>query len=150
VTLRPYTLFATICQHHGCGRKPELLGFCDEHYQESIDIRHQQIEMEGLSQVPWECFENEREWREYQVMAVTSRRQLANPCLDCSPEYRDRMVLQHRCRHPETVFISGRGDGMVGINGTHLQEWSDACAGKTGKVVNAPSVWQRIKFMEGQ
>lgn len=35
------------------------------------------------------------------------------PCVDCLPEFQARMQRQHRCRHPEVIFVEENGE-LVG------------------------------------
>lgn len=73
-------------------------------------------ELEGidpaLRQKPssWRCFPSA--WHFAAWRAVAGPKLL--PCFDCTPEFRDEMVLRRRCRHPETAFVEREGE-LVGL-----------------------------------
>lgn len=94
------------------------------------------------------CFESEEQWEEYQSLYRYSMgRGRVNYCLDCLPEYRNCMVCEGRCSHPETVFIEA-SDGPVGINGMVWARWMSAISGKRGNIISRPNRRVRDKFIE--
>ena len=58
------------------------------------------------------CFTTQQ-WDEWRAMARYVAPSKANSfCEDCLPDYQARMVAEHRCEHPQTVFRVDR-HGMV-------------------------------------
>ena len=43
-------------------------------------------------------------------------------CRDCTPEYRDRMILEKRCEYPATYFYLDKDGGLVGKRQKFLPE----------------------------
>ena len=109
------------------------------------------------------CFESEDQWAEYaRLYKLSQGTGRVQYCMDCLPEYRDEMMCQGRCAHPETVFIqpleqqppsnASRSsvlgdDGVVGINGNIWGKWVAAIAGKRGNIVSPPSQAVRDGFI---
>jgi hypothetical protein len=94
-----------------------------------------------------QCFESASQWYEYQRLyrySIGTGR--INYCLDCLPEYRDRMVCEGRCAHPETVFIE-EAEGPVGINGMVWAAWMSAISGKRGNIISKPPRDVRDRFI---
>lgn len=63
-----------------------------------------------LPKHPPACFRDAEQWRAYKHYAdfLTrhgKERQDYTYCTDCTPEYRDAMIAEHRCAHPGTTFI---------------------------------------------
>lgn len=55
------------------------------------------------------CFDSQRQWNSYKFIAdwLGNRRKLPasfNCCVDCTPEYRDKMHAEGRCPFPATTF----------------------------------------------
>ena len=70
------------------------------------------------------CFASQKEWNTYKFICdwqanqsgsgAGSKRMIPKSftyCVDCTPEYRDEMKRQGRCRFPGTVF--SKKDGVV-------------------------------------
>lgn len=62
-----------------------------------------------------ECFESEEQWREWALLADFTKIPRRRFCIDCTPDYRDRMASLSRCAHPETVFVKDQAGATVGI-----------------------------------
>ena len=55
------------------------------------------------------CFDTQDQWNFYRELCsyLRSARKLApgfTCCTDCTPEYRDRMIAEKRCKFPGTTF----------------------------------------------
>ncbi len=59
------------------------------------------------------CFNSQKEWEAYHTLSVISGQNGHTFCTDCTPEYRERMVAEGRCRFPGTRF-SKVNDVIVG------------------------------------
>ena len=57
-----------------------------------------------LPRVAPACFDSQEQWGRYHVLATISGGNGFTFCEDCTPEYRDKMVAQRRCKFPGTVF----------------------------------------------
>lgn len=72
------------------------------------------------------CFESKEQFKIYERLRLMSlshskTRSDTNFCLDCTPEYQQRMLIEGRCEHPETRFVwvvseDGQGTEMLGIS----------------------------------
>lgn len=96
------------------------------------------------------CFGSLEQWDEYRELWRLSHRHCdqtpqVNFCKDCSPEYRDQMIEQDRCAHPETVFII-HADGQIGVNGDRWGAWVSAISGRW-PVVSQPKREHRDAFI---
>jgi hypothetical protein len=95
-----------------------------------------------------DCFPNAEEWGVYQWLWVLSQRwSTVDYCRDCTPEYRDKMVSEGRCKYPETVFVIEHGE-MVGVSGRRWVEWMSAITGRRGNIVSPPSRQARDRYVE--
>jgi hypothetical protein len=62
-----------------------------------------------------DCFTDE----EWATWSVAARSWFAKPpadhfaCIDCTPEFKARMLLEGRCSWPDVVFVQGE-DGLEG------------------------------------
>ena len=57
-----------------------------------------------------DCFNSSKQYRDYVwLMRGASEPKDTGVCLDCSPEYKARMMAEGRCEHPETKFVIWRG-----------------------------------------
>ena len=81
------------------------------------------------------CFSSAAQYREW----VTLNRWAAQPrdpsyCLDCTPEFKEQMMNESRCSHPETRFVvwTSRGKEMevIGVCNTSPM-WKRVSAGQT-------------------
>lgn len=53
-----------------------------------------------------DCFHNATEYRQYVWLMRQADAPVDNGyCLDCSPEYKNQMMQEGRCEHPETRFV---------------------------------------------
>lgn len=81
------------------------------------------------------CFNNAAQYRDW----VHLNRQATQPrdpsyCLDCTPEFKERMLNEHRCSHPETRFVvwTSRGKDMEVIGVCNESPmWKRVSAGMT-------------------
>lgn len=52
------------------------------------------------------CFDTQKQWVEYiEARQDMGRRGWKNYCTDCTPDYKDKMVVQGRCAFPRVIFI---------------------------------------------
>lgn len=83
------------------------------------------LNSEFVSSTP-ACFDSKEQFKVYErlrhmTLAHAKTRSDTNFCLDCTPEYQQKMLMEGRCEHPETRFVwfidsSGEGAEMVGIS----------------------------------
>lgn len=88
------------------------------------------------------CFESDEQWREWATLADFTQLPRRRFCVDCSPEYRDRMLEADRCAYPETVFVIDKGGSVVGVTRDE-KGWFRAVTGHfkgQGKVVRSAVV----------
>ena len=54
------------------------------------------------------CFESKKQHREYmwQVFRTKQPEDELNYCMDCTREYKIKMLREKRCEHPETIFVT--------------------------------------------
>lgn len=95
------------------------------------------------------CFESEEQWLEFADLWKLSQPNVKmKMCHDCTPEWRDQMIRENRCAHPETVFVLLDGE-VVGVNGEKWFSWISALTGKLGTaVVSQPSKDVRDRFID--
>lgn len=94
-----------------------------------------------------DCFESAPQWREYQRMWRLSKGMgRVNYCTDCTPEYRDAMIKEWRCAHPQTIFVEKDGE-LIGLNGSQWGSWAAAISGKGGNIISAPDPYARDAFI---
>ena len=55
------------------------------------------------------CFDTQREWEKYHTLAIISGSSSFNYCTDCTPEHRDQMKREGRCKFPGTTFVKVNG-----------------------------------------
>lgn len=136
----------------GCAEFGSTFGYCKPHYLEEINARHERLEAKGKTQPRPACFPTDLQWREYEVFSLDapdSRMQRADPCRDCSPDYRARMAAKGLCRNPETVFVR-RGGAVEGITSERFSLWQKACRGQAGEVVGMPAIDDRMAAEEAR
>lgn len=70
-----------------------------------------------------DCFDSEVQYRDYMTLKRMSQVVLhkhPGVCMDCTPEYKAKMLEQGRCQHPETLFVvqvdRHMESSLVGIN----------------------------------
>lgn len=70
------------------------------------------------------CFESAEQYRDY----IHLMRQSSNPkdtgvCMDCTPEFKTKMLEQGLCEHPETRFVLWRNkiEGEIEVFGVSNQ-----------------------------
>lgn len=69
-----------------------------------------------------ECFDSAAQYREWVELKRQSTQWQSHPgvCVDCTPEFKEKMMRQGRCQHPETkfvTFIDKYGDAeSLGVN----------------------------------
>lgn len=53
------------------------------------------------------CFNSESQYKEYlQLKRISGEAHLyRGVCADCTPEFKEQMLTEGRCEHPETVFV---------------------------------------------
>lgn len=53
------------------------------------------------------CFESKEQHRQYmwQVFRTKQPEDELNYCMDCTKEYKIKMLRKKRCEHPETIFV---------------------------------------------
>lgn len=128
------------CCWEGCEEAGDVLGFCQQHYQRVVEMRHAALQQAGLDAEMPNCFDSQKQWNEYEMWwnMSLSRAGLrpAEPCTDCDPQTQRRMMECHRCDHPETVFVVRTGE-MVGLN-AQMHGWLRAAKGKNPSVIAAP------------
>lgn len=53
-----------------------------------------------------DCFNSAAQYRDWMHLnRQASQPRDPNYCLDCTPEFKEQMLTQGRCRHPETRFV---------------------------------------------
>jgi hypothetical protein len=53
------------------------------------------------------CFDSKEQYKSYMQLKKMSVHVMDhNFCLDCTPEFKCRMLSEGRCEHPETMFIT--------------------------------------------
>lgn len=54
------------------------------------------------------CFDSAEQYREWQKLKRLSYQWQGQQgvCFDCTPEYKEKMMCEGRCQHPETVFVT--------------------------------------------
>lgn len=72
------------------------------------------------------CFNCDKQYQEYERLRFDTikhdnRPKDMNFCLDCTPEYQKKMMIERRCEHPETRFLmvelnEGWGYELLGIS----------------------------------
>lgn len=65
------------------------------------------------------CFEDDEQWIEWNYLAATSAHVDTNYCIDCLPEFKEKMCAKQLCEHPETEFArmkDSTGISLVGIS----------------------------------
>lgn len=55
------------------------------------------------------CFETSDQYGKYKVLAQLTATEGFTFCTDCTPEYRDRMISEGRCKFPGTRFAKNNG-----------------------------------------
>lgn len=55
------------------------------------------------------CFDTRRQWEKYHTLAMISGSSSFNFCTDCTPEHRDQMIRERRCKFPGTTFVTVNG-----------------------------------------
>ena len=61
-----------------------------------------------------ECFSSKKQFLEWKRLARASNlKSRASVCIDCTPEYKTRMMQEDRCSEPEVHFHDAFGE-MVG------------------------------------
>lgn len=67
------------------------------------------------------CFDTDEQYRNWQKMAkrYTGSYVLkkSEHCLDCTPEYKKRMIQAGRCQHPQVVFVLKKTEGELEMLG---------------------------------
>jgi len=144
------TFFPGKCREAGCNRPAGAFSVCKEH--QSVEVNRQFIALVKSRQAHPDalpCFNSTDEYREYVVAyklaqpnGVGSQFKV-DPCRDCDPKYRDRMIAAGRCQHPETVFIRSNrfaGDriGVALLEDKKHSAWEAAVMGLSGPVVSLP------------
>lgn len=143
---RYFSIFATQCMRDDCVQPGDTFGYCKPHFLEEINARHERLTHQGKTRPKPECFPSEAQWREYEVFSLDapdSRLQKAEPCNDCTPDYRARMAANGSCGRPETVFVRRRG-AVEGITAERYTRWHKACRGEVGPVVGMPAIGDRM------
>lgn len=90
------------------------------------------------------CFRTANEARAW--AETTNKDGRVSPCIDCSEGYRDQMVLEARCAHPETVFIRDDSGTIVGVN-CHDPRWQYVVAGRDSR--NNRELAYRMRLVDG-
>lgn len=143
---RFFSIFSTQCMRDPCTQPGDTFGYCKPHFAEEIQARHERLSAQGKTRPKPHCFHSEAQWREYEVFALDapdSRLPKADPCSDCTPDYRARMAAAGLCDRPETVFIKRRG-ALEGITAQRYSLWLKACRGEAGVVVGMPAIDDRM------
>lgn len=55
------------------------------------------------------CFDSKEQYRKYKTLAQLTASESFTFCTDCTPEYRDEMHQQGRCKFPGTTFTRNNG-----------------------------------------
>lgn len=51
------------------------------------------------------CFDDDKQWDDWQYYSASSCINSDNYCTDCLPEFHDRMCKEGRCAWPKTIFV---------------------------------------------
>ena len=72
------------------------------------------------------CFKDREQYKNYMwsIVKVGLPSDGTNYCLDCTREYKIKMLKEKRCEHPETIFVEWRNtdksaEEMVGSSVIH-------------------------------
>ena len=64
------------------------------------------------------CFDSREQYHSWRASARDyskgKTRPMAHFCMDCTPEYKEKMTNAARCVHPIVVFVQLPGEGLVG------------------------------------
>lgn len=134
------------CQ--ACAKPAKQFGYCDDHYRMEVGRRWHELRIEGRTKQVPACF-TAQGWMEYEVHWAETTRKPVNPCSDCTPEHKARMMAAARCAHPETVFVK-RSGSVEGFSMDNIDDYMAACAGSLGKVVHSPSAEERQRILESR
>lgn len=72
------------------------------------------------------CFNSDEDYLEWQRMAAIvagANGQRAHYCIDCTPEFKQAMLTEGRCEHPETRFIEDRREVRGYRSAKELYTW---------------------------
>lgn len=62
-----------------------------------------------------ECFTDEKQFLEWRRLArASSYVGISSVCMDCTPEYKTKMILQDRCSEPEVTFERNEDGEFIG------------------------------------
>ena len=62
-----------------------------------------------------DCFDSYKQWREWHTLSRLAPPTAHNAyCEDCTPAYKQRMMQQHKCEHPNVQFKQVSGE-FVGV-----------------------------------
>jgi len=133
-----------------------MFGVCPGHEQEGINRHFAKSLGRGVVEIAAPlCFKGHVEWKHYVVAATLSvphksraetdhAARRMDYCKDCTIKFKQEMMKNDTCSHPETVFILSdihAGD-LTGVSITHegrTAPWEKAVMGMSGPVVMLPS-----------
>ena len=76
------------------------------------------------------CFESKEQHMNYlwTVVKVGLPLDENNYCLDCTKEYKEEMMCEGRCHHPETIFVEWRNTYKTpeGIEGQFISQQNES------------------------
>lgn len=145
------TFFPLRCRTEGCKRSAGVFSVCKEHEERELRVAYLKMVRDGQVQhLAPPCFGSDQEFREYAVAFKLSqpsevgKQFYVDPCRDCTPVYRDKMIAAGRCQHPETVFIrsarfAGDRIGVPLLDEKKAAPWEAAIMGLSGPVVGLPA-----------
>lgn len=81
------------------------------------------------------CFSNAAQYRQWMYLNTQATQPRDKSyCLDCTPEFKDQMMKEARCQHPETRFViwasRSRELEVVGVSNKSVF-WARVQAGNT-------------------
>lgn len=81
------------------------------------------------------CFHNAAQYRQWIYLNTQATQPKDRSyCLDCTPEFKDQMMKEGRCSHPETRFViwasRSRELEVIGVSNKSIY-WNKVMAGQT-------------------